>query len=132
MFLPPLEHTLNKLHKGNYVPLYSFTNNSICEADKDSSEDEDLLTLVQTDKGLTFQMAAATKAKKHKVKDKHLSWEEFSQASYCMLNAMKQQDWPDDHISMIRDFWVALETHHWRHNPSNTCKKALLLYQGRV
>ena len=33
---------------------------------------------------------------------------------------------------MIRDFWIALESHDWRHDPSNSWKRALLIYQGRV
>ncbi|KAF8836270.1 hypothetical protein BDN67DRAFT_1014839 [Paxillus ammoniavirescens] len=36
------------------------------------------------------------KAKKHKVRDEHLTWEEFSQANYCMIVAIKQQEWPDE------------------------------------
>ena len=101
--LLPLQHTLNKLQKGDYVPLYSFTNKGLCEAEEDSSVDEDLLTLVQTDKGPSFQTAAAARAKKNRVKDEHLSWEEFSQANYRMLNG-----W--------RNMWLWSETFgsHWR------------------
>ncbi|KIJ10747.1 hypothetical protein PAXINDRAFT_16293 [Paxillus involutus ATCC 200175] len=94
--LLPLQHALNKLCKGEYVPLYFFTNKGIREAKDDGSGDEDLLTLVQTDKGPTFQMAASAKAKKHKVRDKHLTWDELSQVNYCMIVAMKQQEWPDE------------------------------------
>ncbi|KIK76717.1 hypothetical protein PAXRUDRAFT_17998 [Paxillus rubicundulus Ve08.2h10] len=82
-------------HKCEYVPLYFFTNKSIQEAEDDSSRDEDLLTLSQTNKGPTFQTAASVKAKKHKVRDEQLSWEEFSQANYCMITVMKQQEWLD-------------------------------------
>ena len=85
-FLLPSQYMLNKLCKGEYVPLYAFTNKGIREAEEDASDDEDLLTLVQTDKGPTFQTAATAKAKKHKVKDERLSWEEFSQAnSECSI-----------------------------------------------
>ncbi|KIJ12428.1 hypothetical protein PAXINDRAFT_14752 [Paxillus involutus ATCC 200175] len=130
--LLPSQHALNKLCKGEYVPLYFFTNKGIREAEDDGSGDEDLLTLVQTDRGPTFQTAASAKAKKHKVRDEQLSWEEFSQANYRMIAAMKQQEWPDERINMVRDFWVAFETHPWRHDPSEYRKRALLLYQGRV
>ncbi|KIK82511.1 hypothetical protein PAXRUDRAFT_107523, partial [Paxillus rubicundulus Ve08.2h10] len=64
--------------------------------------------------------------------DEQLSWEEFSQANYCMIVVMKQQEWPDKRINMVQDFWVTFETHLWRHDPSKYCKRALLLYQGRV
>ncbi|KAI9566673.1 hypothetical protein HD554DRAFT_2174091 [Boletus coccyginus] len=89
LILPP-QHALNKLGRGNYVPLYLFTNKGIREAEEDGSGDEDLLTLVQTDRDPTFQTSASVKAKKYKVKDEALSWEEFGRANYRMLNAMRQ------------------------------------------
>ena len=131
LILPP-QHALNKLHKGDYVPLYLFTNQGIWEAEEEGSGDEDLLTLVQTDKGPTFQTSTSVRAKKYKVKDKALSWEEFGQANYRMLGAMCQQEWPDDCLKMVCDFWVALETHFWRHNSSKYRRHTLLVYQGRV
>jgi hypothetical protein len=45
---------------------------------------------------------------------------------------MRQQDWPTERLEMLRSFWLALECDNWRHNPSEYCKHALLLYQGRV
>lgn len=78
----PAQHTLTKLRKGDYAPLYHCMNKGICEAEKDGSRDEDLLMLVQTDKGPTFQTSASVKAKKHKIKDESLTWEEFGQANY--------------------------------------------------
>ena len=123
---------LNKLCKGDYVPLYLFTNKGIQEAEEEGSGDEDLLTLVQTDKGPTFQTSTSVRAKKYKVKDKALSWEEFSQASYRMLNTMRQQEWPANRLKMIRDFWVALESHFWCHDSSEYQRRALLVYQGRI
>ncbi|KAF8546457.1 hypothetical protein OG21DRAFT_1426972 [Imleria badia] len=128
----PSQHVLNKLCKGDYVALFLFTNKGIREAEEDGSGDEDLLTLVQTDKGPTFQTSASVKAKKHRVKDEALSWEEFSQANYRMLNAMRQQEWPADCLKMIHDFWIAIETHSWRHDPSEHRQRALLIYQGRI
>ena len=131
LILPP-QHALNKLHKGDYIPLYLFTNKGIWEVEEEGSGDEDLLTLVQTDKGPTFQSSASVRVKKYKVKDEALSWEEFGQANYRMLNAMRQQEWPADRLKMIHDFWVALESHFWRHDLSEYCQRALLVYQGRI
>ena len=130
--LLPLQHALNKLRKGEYVLLHFFTNKGIHEAEDDGSGDDDLPTLVQTDKGPTFQSTASTKAKKQKVRNEHLSWEEFSQADYRMVGAMMQQEWPKERVNMVHDFWIAFEIHAWRHDTSEYCKRALLLYQGRV
>ena len=60
----PSQHALSKLRKGDYIPLYLFTNKGIREAEEDGSRDEDLLTLIQTDKGPTFQTSASVKVKK--------------------------------------------------------------------
>ena len=130
--LLPLQHALTKLRKGDYIPLYLFTNKGIREAEEDGSGDEDLLTLVQTDKGPTFQTSVSVKAKKHKIKDEALSWEEFREVNYRMQNAMRQQDWPAERLDMVRLFWPTIESHDWRHDPSEYRKRALLLYQGRV
>ena len=131
LILPP-QHALNKLRKRDYVPLYLFTNQGIQEAEEEGSGDEDLLTLVQTDKGLTFQTSTSVREKKYKVKDEALSWEEFGQANYRMLSTMHQQEWPDDHLKMVRDFWVTIETHFWHHNSSEYHRCTLLAYQGRI
>ena len=122
----PLQHALNKLCKGDYILLYLFTNKGIWEAEEEGSGDKDLLTLIQTDKGPTFQTSTSVRAKKYKVKDEALSWEEFSQASYRMLIAMQQQEWPVCHLKMIHDFWVALESHFWCHDSSEYHKHTLL------
>ena len=132
LLLPP-QHALNKLHKGEYIPLHYFTNKGIREAEEDTAATEDnILTLVQSETGPIFQSAATVKAKECKVKDEHLTWEEFSQANYRMLNAMRQQDWLEERVIMVRDFWLALESHEWRHNPSEFRKRALLVYQGKI
>ncbi|KIK79783.1 hypothetical protein PAXRUDRAFT_160328 [Paxillus rubicundulus Ve08.2h10] len=91
---------------------------------------DNILTVVQSDTSPTFQTSVSIRVKECKVKDEHLTWEEFSQVNYQMLNAMWQQDWPNEHIVMIRDFWLALEGHEWRHDPSEYRKQALLIYQG--
>ncbi|KAF8546402.1 hypothetical protein OG21DRAFT_1491251 [Imleria badia] len=114
--LLPSQHALNRLCKGDYVLLHFFTNKGIRKAEDNISGDENLLTL----------------AKKQKVKDEHLSWEEFSQANYRMVAAMKQQDWPDDRLNMVCDFWITFEMHTWRHDTSKYRKRVLLLYQGRI
>ncbi|KIK74997.1 hypothetical protein PAXRUDRAFT_19358 [Paxillus rubicundulus Ve08.2h10] len=101
LLLPP-QHTLNKLRKGDYVPLHYFTNRGIREVEEDTASMEDnILTLVQSDTGPTFQTSVSIRAKEYKVKDEHLTWEEFSQANYQMFNAMWQQDWPNECIIMI-------------------------------
>ena len=66
------------------------------------------------------------------MKDEALSWGEFGLANYRMLNAMRQQEWLADRLQTIRDFWVTIESHSWRHDPSEYRQHALLVYQGRI
>ena len=120
LFIPP-QHVLNKLRKGEYVPLYYFTNKGIREAEEEALNlDDDVLTLVHSEKGPVFPSTAAVKSKDCKVHDEDLSWEEFSEANYCMLKAMRQQDWPNERTNMMRDFWLALEGHDFHHGNANT------------
>jgi hypothetical protein len=49
-----------------------------------------------------------------------------------MINTMRQQDWPKEHLDMVRHFWLTIESHDWRHNPCKYRKWALLIYQGKV
>ena len=81
---------------------------------------------------LLLELDTSVRAKKYKVRDEVLPWEEFSQANYRMLGAMRQQEWPDNRLKMVRDFWVTLETHFWCHDSSEYRRRALLVYQGRV
>jgi len=113
------------MRKGDYIPLYLFTNKGICKAEEDGLGAKDPLTLVQTDKGLTFQTSASVKVRKHKIKNEVLSWEEFGEVNYRMLNAMRQQDWPAECLDMVRLFWLAIKGHNWRHDPSEYHKHAL-------
>ncbi|KAG6372564.1 hypothetical protein JVT61DRAFT_7674 [Boletus reticuloceps] len=62
LFIPP-QHMINKLRKGEYIPLYYFTNRGIREAEEEAPNlDNDILTLVRSEMGPVFQSAAATKA----------------------------------------------------------------------
>ncbi|KAN0078389.1 hypothetical protein V8E55_010446 [Tylopilus felleus] len=132
LFIPP-QHALNKLRKGEYVSLYYFTNKGIREAEEEAPNlDDDVLTLVRSEKGPVFQSTAAVKSKDCKVHDEDLSWEEFSEANYRMLKAMRQQDWPNECTNMMCDFWLALEGHDFCHGECEYGKHALLLHQACV
>ena len=64
------------------------------------------------------------------IEDKDLSWEDFTQATPCMVHSMEQNDWPPDHINMFIKFWTALENHLWRHADDTFSQRVLLVYQG--
>ncbi|KAG9310696.1 hypothetical protein JVU11DRAFT_9290 [Chiua virens] len=132
-FIPP-QHAINKLKKGEHVPPYYFTNRGIQEAEEEAPNlDDDVLTLTRMDEGgPIWQSSAAVKAKACKVPDENLTWEEFSEATYCMLHWMTLQDRPRQRTDMTGKFWLALQGHTFRHGQCEYGKKALLVYQARI
>ncbi|KAI6000106.1 hypothetical protein EDD15DRAFT_2160344, partial [Pisolithus albus] len=95
--------------------------------------DDDALTLLHTSDGLhTFVPLAAAQAKGSITRDEDLSWEEFSEATHRLATAMRENDWPEERIASHVKFWLALESHPWRHGHCEISKRALLAYQARV
>ncbi|KAF8416240.1 hypothetical protein L210DRAFT_3656716 [Boletus edulis BED1] len=77
-------------------PLSSFPNMCVPSYAKETTSPCTFFTN-NDGQGPTFQTSASVK-----VKDESLSWEEFGQANYRMLNAMQQQEWPEDRLKMVR------------------------------
>ncbi|KIN99725.1 hypothetical protein M404DRAFT_98177, partial [Pisolithus tinctorius Marx 270] len=123
-----------RLCKVDFIELYYFTNKGLCNAELTiCSTDDDALTLLQTGDGLhSFIPLASAQAKGTVTKDKDLTWEEFSEATHRLANAMKENNWEANNISNHIKFWLALENHPWRHRHCEISKRALLIYQARV
>ncbi|KAI6140619.1 hypothetical protein BKA82DRAFT_3936043, partial [Pisolithus tinctorius] len=79
-----------RLCKVDFIELYYFTNKGLCNAELTiCSTDDDALTLLQTGDGLhSFIPLASAQAKGTVTKDKDLTWEEFSEATHRLANAM--------------------------------------------
>ncbi|KAI6039374.1 hypothetical protein EDC04DRAFT_2542823, partial [Pisolithus marmoratus] len=123
-----------KLQKGDYIELYFFTNKGLREAELTTcSTDDDVLTLLQTGDGLhTFVPIASTCSKSTMIKDEDLSWEEFAEAAHHLTTAMRENGWPEEWVDNHIKFWLALESHPWRHGHCKISKCVLLAYQARV
>ncbi|KIK81272.1 hypothetical protein PAXRUDRAFT_15324 [Paxillus rubicundulus Ve08.2h10] len=133
IFIPSL-YAMSKMRKGEYCELYYFTNRRLAEAENTlPSLDDEALTLSQAENGThSFISLSSVKAGASLVKDEDLTWEEFGQVNYRMLNAMCEYNWPEERIKMYIDLWLAIETHRWRHDTSAFGKKVLLIYQARA
>ncbi|KIK91074.1 hypothetical protein PAXRUDRAFT_13981 [Paxillus rubicundulus Ve08.2h10] len=127
----PSSYALTKLCKVEYCELYYFTNHGLADAKTTTpSFDDEALALTKSDNGIhSFVSLSSVKAKSSLVKDEDLTWEEFSQANFCMINAMHESEWPDEHIWMHVDFWLSIETHEWCHDTSSYNRSSLLTYQ---
>ncbi|KAI6038089.1 hypothetical protein EDC04DRAFT_2570359 [Pisolithus marmoratus] len=133
----PLWVALTQMKKGKYVELWYFSKKGIkaveASATKSSrnnnsfifvhDEDADAATLVPAS-SVTGSCSSGL------VKDVNLSWEEFMQATPCMIESMEQSNWPQDRINMFIKFWSSLENHPWHHSDDAFSQKALFVYQG--
>ncbi|KAI5996840.1 hypothetical protein F5J12DRAFT_725521, partial [Pisolithus orientalis] len=96
-----------RLHKADFIKLYYFTNKGLCDAELTiCSTDDDTLTLLQTGEGLHSFVPPSMVTK-----DEDLTWEEFSEATHRLANAMKENNWEADNISNHVKFWLVLENH---------------------
>ncbi|KAI6094490.1 hypothetical protein EDD16DRAFT_1529106 [Pisolithus croceorrhizus] len=89
---------IHKLHKGDYVELYYFTNKGLHNTESSMcSTDNDALALLQMGDGLhSFIPLAAAQAKGTVITDKDLSWEELAEAAHRLTTAIRENEWPED------------------------------------
>ena len=130
----PSHYAVRKLKAGDYVELHYFTNKGLSDAKASlvSTEPDGLVMMSAANGQQTWVHAGAIRDPKLVVtKDENLSWEEFNQAAPRMIMAMKQHEWPEDHVLMHVQFWTALQNHRWRHSFDEMQQRALLLYQSQ-
>jgi hypothetical protein len=121
-----------RLEKGEYVPLWYYTNARLEDATKSFNiVDEEALSLIRREDGSTSLVPSlSSKESKAVVEDQFLSWDDFSIAAPRMIDAMSRARWPHDRIKMTADFWSNLTVHPFRSSGNRLDKNALLLYQG--
>ena len=119
------------MDKGDYVPLWYFTNAGLDNAVKAFSIlEEDALLLVKRDGGSTsLVLALSSKDSRSVVEDRKLAWDDFCIAALHMISAMSQSEWPPDWITMMMEFWMNISTHPYRSSRDPLDQSALLLYQ---
>ena len=131
----PAQYATRKLKAGDYCELHYFTNRGLDDAKISASiaEPDAMVMLPAADGIHSWVPTAAVKDPKAApvTKDESLTWEEFNEAAPCMILSMKMHDWPDDRVNMHIQFWMALQSHRWRHAPDVLKQKALLLYQSQ-
>lgn len=117
----PSPHALWKLWKGEYIKLHFFTNKGLAEAQSIShSVDNDALALTQDEHGVhSFIPISAAKAKEDITPNHELTWLQIDKATHCMLQAMKECGWGNDHTDTHLHFWMNLSTHEWCHDPED-------------
>ena len=130
--ITPSPLALRKLHKGEFVQLYFFTNKGLADVQSTShSIDEDAFTLMPDEKGLhAFVPIASAKAKQSIIEDQDLTWAQVDEATHRMLQAMKEADWPQDHLDAMFHFWINLGTHKWQHDMDESACQVLIFYQA--
>ena len=94
------------MDKGDYVPLWYFTNARLDDASKAFNIlEEDTLSFIKRGDGSTSLVPALlSKEYRNVVKDSNLSWDEFCIAAPHMILAMSWLEWPPDRIAMMVEF----------------------------
>ncbi|KAG6370574.1 hypothetical protein JVT61DRAFT_11370 [Boletus reticuloceps] len=114
--ITPSPLALRKLQKGEYIPLYFFTNKGLADAQSvsHSVDDEAYAVRPEGEDGLhAFVSIAAAKIKPHIIVDQDLTWSQIDEATHRMLQAMKEAHWPADRVDAMFQFWMNLASHEW-------------------
>lgn len=109
----PITPSLLTLCKGEYIQLYFFINKGLADAQSTShSANDNVFILLPDEQGLhSFIPIAAARAKKSIIEDQDLNWTQIDEATHCMLQAIKEANWPLAHIEAMLHFWLNLGTH---------------------
>ncbi|KAJ3504587.1 hypothetical protein NLJ89_g7862 [Agrocybe chaxingu] len=128
--LSPAPPVLAKLLKGDYVPLWHFTNTGIKSgvADPGSLETDKIDFMRGEDGSVTALPASSLKVAP--VDDSALSWEQFSHAVPRALEAMENTRWPSERILMFERFWTGILARDLGFNEDPLDYRTLLRYQS--
>ena len=132
LVLPSLV-AIRKLKAHQFCKLWYFTNTGLDDAEKSFSyaADEHALSIVPgQDRTHSFVPSVITHDKSCVTQDENLTFEQFSQATICMIDAMVNNGWQQEHVDMHVCFWSSVENHKWRYSRIDSQQRALLLYQG--
>jgi hypothetical protein len=129
----PSTYATRKMHKGEYVELWYYTNDGLDEALRNpASVDDDAMVIARKPDGSTSWVPAASTHNANKaLDDKDIKWEDFCQAVPRMIVAMEEADWPADRVAMLASFWGKLQIHKMRSSRDPLDQKTLILYQAR-
>jgi hypothetical protein len=126
---------IRRMDKGDFVPLWYYTNAGIDDAIKsfsnDSVIDDEALSLITRSDGSTSILPlASVKGSKGIVEDQDISWDDFCISAPRMIEAMGRAGWPDDRIKMMGQFWTNIQSHPFRSSRDPFDRLALLVYQA--
>ncbi|KAF8955749.1 hypothetical protein BDZ97DRAFT_1673247, partial [Flammula alnicola] len=107
---------ITKLKKGEYIPLYHFTNDGLDRVDHDpTAESNNSTKLVPNPDGsLSWEPVLNNKSVSAVKSDAELSIKDFCHACPHMFTAMAECGWPDDRCQMFHTFWSNIQQHEYR------------------
>ena len=131
----PAKYVLKQMEMSGYVELYYFTNKGISEAEEvaTAAGNGSLVWKLGNDGSHSLVKASTGKRglKNDPFPDEKLTWEQFFEATPCMIKSMVRFQWPEDHVDMFRKLWLGMQKHQFRTSTDMFSKEALLVYQAK-
>jgi hypothetical protein len=132
LILPSLV-AIRKIKNHQFCELWYFTNTGLDKAEKSTvftADDNSLSIVPGTDGSHSFIPSAFAHDKSNIVQDENLTFKQFGQVTLCLMNAMVNNGWHQDHVDMHVRFWSNIENHEWHYSRLDSQQCALMLYQG--
>ncbi|KIJ94650.1 hypothetical protein K443DRAFT_11944 [Laccaria amethystina LaAM-08-1] len=112
MQLRPSHFAIHKLDECEYVELYYFILEGCTEAVRlDHTIAQDTFTFTKADDTLLLKPMALHKPSSKVIPDEDLTWHQILIAKSGLLHHMVQRGWPDQHVFVLMEFFLNLESH---------------------
>ena len=129
------KYALKQMEMSGYVELYYFTNKGISEAEEvaTAAGNGSLVWKLGNDGSHSLVKASTGKRglKNNPLPDEKLTWEQFFEATPCMIKSMVCFQWPEDRVDMFHKLWLGMQKHQFRMSTDMFAKEALLVYQAK-
>jgi hypothetical protein len=120
-----------KVRALDYVEVHYFTDEGRAEAKyQDRTTSDATMALTQEDGKVFLTPAAAHKPSTKVVPDEQLTWRQMSIGKTGLLQVMKKEGWPQEHVIALAQFFLEIDSHRLRSEPNG--EEALLLYAAEV
>lgn len=114
------------------MELWYFTEKGCEEAHSSAtSGPSDVFALSRVAGTLALKSLDASTASRAAIPDERLSWRDVSVAQKLLLHHMKEQGWPEEHVSTLATFFFRLEYHDIR-RISSLGDEVIVRYQAEV
>lgn len=92
-------------------------------------DDDSLVPTTGEDGSTVWISSASSKPAPGVIVDRYLSPADFAQAIPCIVAALEERDWPQQHVLMLAQFWGGIMLHRYWNSRDLLAQRTIMLFQ---